>query len=365
MCEQVFAISDCCYEINKYLPLIDTLVSTNNKILTFSSINIRKIIEDRLVEIGFTRANAVDFLDAINSTGSVISGSFLLSVLVSVPGMPLAWKPHDIDTYCPQEFDNHTCQYCDRCPITSSRMSEFMCKHKMKDNHEGRSYPIIQIIANRTWKSDTITINEVIMSKNLDVSLKSFIFDTFDFDFCKVTYDGETLSIYDPISILKRTCTYRGDKEALKYFNLDEVIYTTNKDRMHRIYKTYTNRKEKYESRGFAVFCEFDFGDEIAEGIHTTERMTSISSEIGQLLTSGGTSISKTNINILREHWRTNINIMMDGWPSSIISLDRSYIVKQSLAMQIDSIILSNYPHSTIYMYTGSEQVSINITIKG
>lgn len=62
---------------------------------------------------------------------------------------------------------------------------------------------------------DTSPVTEYDTKEELTVPLKSFIFDTLDFDFAKVTYDCDTLSIYDPISILKKTCTYRGDKEAL------------------------------------------------------------------------------------------------------------------------------------------------------
>lgn len=366
--EHVFAVSDCCYEISKHLPLIDTLVGTNNKILSISSLNIRRIIEDRLIEIGWSRTKAVYFLDTVKRTGSIISGSFLLSVLVSVPSMPLSWKPEDIDIYSPQASDDYICPHCKCSPEITSRMSEFMCIFEMKDNYTGHPYTILKIKRSRKWESTceyySVTINEMIISKDLNVPLKQFIFDTFDFDFCKVTYDGETLSIYDPISILKKTCIYRGDKEALKYFDykVKDKFSHANDERIGRIYKTYMRRKKKYESRGFTLRCEFDFGDEIINNMHTEERANSVCDEICTLL-----KAHKYNL-FVPSKYETNIYVVMDDCPSlsnyddtcNLSGDDYCVPMEQSLDTKLKEIIVSNYPECKYKISSYAQQI-INV----
>lgn len=110
--------------------------------------------------------------------------------------------------------------------------------------------------------------------------MKTFIFDTFDFDFCKASYDGKTLAVANPESILKRNCIYYGDKEAFKYaaseFTLDE--------RLIRLQSTYDIRQGKYESRGFLIENKFDFGDKFKSMIIANDKIEQFIDEFKRLL---------------------------------------------------------------------------------
>lgn len=243
-------VSDIRYEISQHLPLIDSLVLFNHGIFPRKP-DIKKIVLQRLKEMGFNNDEAIEFLEQVVKTRSVISGSFMLAVLVSPMDGPLLWQPDDIDVYCFQS--NH--RKCSAGRASSRQISlfgEFLCSKGMS-GEACCAYPIISIMCNRRWEKDGRKINEVIVDRKIR-SLRDFIFDTFDFDFCKITYDGKTLSIKDSNSVLTKNCIYRGDKEALKYFSMDfqnccfpDGSSSGNYDfRMERLFKTYTFRKNKY-----------------------------------------------------------------------------------------------------------------------
>jgi hypothetical protein len=141
-------------------------------------------------------------------------------------------------------------------------------------NSEFSGYPIIGFVSQRNWTINSDTINELVVSSDIKC-IKEFIFDTSDFDFCKVTYDGKTLSVSNPESIIRRSCIYYGDKEALKY---EEPMYEDMdlEERLRRLYNTYTLRLEKYESRGFNVVTAFDFGDKFKNMMITNEKLLKI-----------------------------------------------------------------------------------------
>lgn len=209
-------VSDIRYEVSHHLCLIDTLILFNHKILPRKP-SIKEVVIRRLVEMGFDKEEAMEFLEQVHNTNSVISGSFMLAILVSPMDEPLLWKPEDIDVYCFQS-DHKQCSFCNKYSSRISLFGEFLCSKGM-NGEICCDYPILNITCNRKWKKSDLTINEIIIEKQVD-SLRDFIFDTFDFDFCKIAYDGKTLSIKDPTSVLEKHCMYRGDKEALKYFSV-------------------------------------------------------------------------------------------------------------------------------------------------
>lgn len=80
-----------------------------------------------------------------------------------------------------------------------------------------------------------------------------FIRDTFDMDFLKNYYDGNTLTIFNPESILKRRCTVNAFEAYYKGF----VLLRGYDDRkiMNRVHYVKRNleRIKKYQNRGFHI----------------------------------------------------------------------------------------------------------------
>ena len=284
-------ISDIRHEISKHLPLIDSLLLFNRALIPRKP-HIREIILQRLKEMGFSADEAIEFLEGVYSTKSVISGSFMLAVLVTPMDEPLLWKPDDIDVYS-YRIEGDNCSFCSGFSYKRSAFGEFLCSKSMT-GEECADYPILNIIANRKWEKVGLKINEVVVENTVS-SLRDFVFDTFDFDFCKITYDGKTLSIAKPETVRKRHCIYRGDKEALKYFStkFEDRYYpqylrkggeeSFEYDfRMSRLHKTYTIRKEKYEARGFLIESAFTFGDRYIKEDLTKERIEKFIRDINE-----------------------------------------------------------------------------------
>ena len=122
----------------------------------------------------------------------------------------------------------------------------------------GVSYSMLNIVDNRIWNMDQEKFNDIVLAENTG-DIGEFIFDTFDFDFCKATYDGKKLRIHNPLSILKKECVYTGDKEALKYMNYHPNGMFTRLQRFSRLQSTCKKRMEKYTARGFTIVDKFDF----------------------------------------------------------------------------------------------------------
>ena len=257
---KVFCIEELCGEVGKYLPLIQLYVLSEDSVWKFKSVPIGPELIKRLEEKGKGLSKILDHLN----DNAVLSGSFLLSVLVSPKIGGLGWISDDIDVYCRKEgscMENKVCGNCGHDIAYYTLFSEGLCHMGAVMEDLGLCYPIMKIIGNRKWKLSGQIINTV----TIDVSqtdIKQFIFDTFDFDFCKVTYDGKKLSIFDINSIFKKSCKFRGDKEALKYFGVIDGYQgdvSTNLDfRLSRLHSTYTMRRNKYEKRGFEIINCFD-----------------------------------------------------------------------------------------------------------
>jgi hypothetical protein len=283
-------IDDMCFEIGRNLPFVEVLYLSKHRIIK-GHISFKDLFIKRLCEMGMDNTHARAFNEHLVKCQAVVSGSFLLSILVTPMNQPLLWNPDDIDVYCYQADEDYICPHCNGTFARASKFAEFTCQHKYKPEG-GMMYPLLSIIENRCWTKGDVVINELIIDKKVK-SLKDFIFDTFDFNFCKSTYDGTTLSVFDIDSIREKKCIYRGDKEALKYFSQPltdsysvedpyrlPVIYHDYNFRMYRLYSTYKFRKDKYEERGFTIDCQFKFGKQYMSDYYTEDRIKNFADEI-------------------------------------------------------------------------------------
>jgi len=353
-----FEIYDICREVSRYLPFIEVLVLVKHRIF-LCEIDIREVVISRLIEMGLTRPEAKEFIEQVEKTGSVLSGSFMLSLMVTPIGQPMAWRPDDIDIYCYGAEQDYRCPHCGGGFARPTVFAEFMCLHKFS-SIDGSIYPVLSIIENRSWSRGGIEINEIVLDKKI-VSPKDFVFDTFDFDFCKVTYDGKRLSMADPEAIVRKRCVYRGDKEAMKYFSkeLEEKYYGVvyyNLDleyvfRMNRLHGTYITRKEKYEARGFNIECRFDFGDRYMKEMYTDVKIDKFKDEINAMF---GDDIFEIGSNTCI---MTGLYIKKSAMSNFIDTKHNVYNQQEYLqtyssptGLEIDKTIKEHFPSSDYYI---------------
>jgi hypothetical protein len=89
----IFEVQDCCCEINRHLSLVQLLTVQKYRLWYTKPISIRNLIIARLTELGYDLDGATGVINAVQSTKSVISGSFLLAVLIIPLDEPLSWPP--------------------------------------------------------------------------------------------------------------------------------------------------------------------------------------------------------------------------------------------------------------------------------
>ena len=373
-------ISDVCKEISNYLPLIDVLMLIKYDIFRFK-FNISNNIKERLTEIGMSTELCNNFIKSLDKTHTVLSGSFMVACLTAVINKPLNWIPSDLDIYCHPDGKN-SCSICNvGCFKIKSIFSEFLCSNEFS-GVDGVSYPILSIEKNRKWENDNhkfeeIIFNEIIIEK--DVNIKDFIFDTFDFDICKITYDGNTLFVYDPISLIKKKCTYKGDYEALKYFDseMDDEYhgveyYSGNSDyefRMNRLYKTYTIRKEKYCKYGFEIHCDFDFGDRFNKDRYTEDKICNFIKEMNILFNDNILRVTydnynnatKINICIKKNAVKYFIGTLVNIWNKHCI--DHSTRLLNVTNMDINLLINKHFYNSKCWINAHPSSMSLNVVL--
>jgi hypothetical protein len=272
MAEVIFHHTDICHEICQYLPLIDVLLLIKYKIITYK-VNIRKEVMKRLIELNYHRLFAENILDNIEKTGSLLSGSFMLGVMISPMGGKLSWMPEDLDVYSFSAV-GHICDYCRRKYTASSKFTTFLCSQGMQLEKRCK-YPELQIVTDfKAVSDDAVAINNILVDPEAH-SLKEFVYNTFDFNFAKITYDGQHLSIHSPFSVLEKKCEYTGEKDVDRYYSLKAQLATAHdvftKDThqfnlvLSRIYKTYTQRRKKYEERGFKIDWKCPIGENLVQ----------------------------------------------------------------------------------------------------
>lgn len=198
--------------------------------------------------------------DVANEQGAIISGSFILRLLLSTPYEMPVWfnsRPHtgqmqsnfvpsDIDLYSYIQRDDK-CTACDSHMSCFSKISCVLCNGKKSPERNNVFSDIttdasreaygnkIYLLCLRKFNVNSLIFNDLIISS--DVKIHDYIRDQFDFDFCKNYYTNDVLHILNPVAILKKKCVY---------------IIPYHLKSKSKIFET-LNRKHRYEQRGFTV----------------------------------------------------------------------------------------------------------------
>lgn len=232
---------------------------------------------DSLVDL---RIKDKSLFDIIDESKAVMSGSFILRILLATPyRIPLwidqvnttrygdSWNNSDIDVYS-HELDIHDCPTCDsQAAYSISSISPFLCNGNSLAAHEIDGRPadnnyvhnyddtFEDFIDCNTCVVNKVKFNDIIIAKERD--LADFIKKEFDFDFCKNYYSNGKLYISHPESVLKMKCTF-----PLKYFEVTYITPTEKTANMHtRQDKTLCLRFLKYINRGFNIHLQMTKSD--------------------------------------------------------------------------------------------------------
>lgn len=120
--------------------------------------------------------------------------------------------------------------------ITDYAYVEKLCKECKKIKTWGSSY----------MKCCGITNLQIIHVTSKFKTMKEYMEKTFDFDFCKVSFDGEKFTVLHPKTVMKKRCKYKT---------------THNNDELSK------KRKKKYEARGYTFdMDEFFFCSSKVDG---------------------------------------------------------------------------------------------------
>lgn len=232
---------------------------------------------DSLVDL---RIKDKSLFEIVDESKSIISGSFILRILLATPyQMPLwidhatatrlgnSWNNSDIDVYS-HELDIHDCPTCDsQAAYSISSISPFLCNGcslaaqdidgRPTENNYVHNYDdtFEDFIDCNICVINKIKFNDVIIAKERE--LVDFIKKEFDFDFCKNYYSNGKLYIIHPESVLKKQCIFR-----LKYFEITYITPTERVENMHiRQDKTLCLRFLKYINRGFNIHLQMTKSD--------------------------------------------------------------------------------------------------------
>jgi len=210
-----------------------------------------------------------NLLDIADKTNTVISGSFVLKILLSTPyQVPLwiennpnlrgdNWEIGDIDLYS-HRSQTHTCPICETTVYGVSAISLYLCnglkwsyekyRGHTTPNNIHYDYSFSTLFACNICTINNTKYNDMVLKDNIDIG--QFIKNEFDFDFCKNYYKNGKLYIACPESVLKEKCIYQ-----IKYYGGTGMDDTEN-DQDSRILnqeKTLIKRHRKYRERGFNI----------------------------------------------------------------------------------------------------------------
>lgn len=216
---------------------------------------------DSFVDVRLKGQNLFDLAD---ETNTVISGSFILRLLVSTPyQMPLwmdkiftlngnKWENSDIDLYS-HKIDSDECSICHAVLYCVSTISFHFCNgfKWSQEHHFGHGSPnniyedddhyvfsINYLLKSNMCKINNIKYNDIIISK--DIAIGDFIKQEFDFDFCKNYYNNGKLYIGHPESVLKCNRNF-------------QIKYNEDPNLLSKLEKTLEIRYIKYGDRGFNI----------------------------------------------------------------------------------------------------------------
>lgn len=185
----VFEVQDCCHEINSHLSLIQLLTVRKYRLWHTKPISIRNIIIRRLMEFGHTHDIATDLLNSILDTKSILSGAFMLMVLITPMDQPLNVDPFMLHT----DINIYTDNLNSNCG--TSLMRSFGV------GEEGLKICRMNKTA-FTMVLEKHKLKETRFRSGFDV--KNVLFGIPGYDFFKIAYDGVNLSV----KMLESVLTY-------------------------------------------------------------------------------------------------------------------------------------------------------------
>lgn len=251
----IFTFDDICFEISKHLSYIELLnFSLHFPKLKLKPPKFKYILQKKMKMLGI---NYIEFMNQIVSTESCISGSFILQCLLSKYTDTIVWKS-DIDV-----FTKYYSQKCNHCNIQvgaggTSSFSEYLCKNGTINEMAPLSQTNNFISASRAWNLNNAIINDITLDLTRDDALdipdiKTFVFDSFDFDFCKVIYDGNKLTIYNIDSVLFKNTTYSFNFDIEKKYGKGHYPFYSQCLLTTKILKALDKRFDKYTARSFNI----------------------------------------------------------------------------------------------------------------
>lgn len=198
--------------------------------IKYNEVNFNYVLKNRLKN---DRVKDVDELfEMLLKTNSVIAGSYPLQVYLGEK-----WNKSDLDifTFSEEMIKYLEEKYGNGVNITIKYLSK---KHKNSKykyfSEQGKLDKVIEFKTETDFKVQVIRYMDLIE----DVNVVDYTFDRFDFNFCKVGFDGKELHIFDKNSVINKM---------------------TNYDLNHKLTPKTLERLLKYEKRGFVLINKQDF----------------------------------------------------------------------------------------------------------
>jgi hypothetical protein len=177
-------VQDCLDEINRHLSLVQLLTVRKYRLWYVKPVSIRTIVINRLVELGYDLDVATDIINAVHKSKSILSGPFMLLVLVTPLDAPLELNPENI----PRNFDIYTNLHVSEELYPSMMIqSAYSCAR----NHNWDDIKNTSIISRPLPKT---SIEETIFDPPVD-DIARKLFNGHNFCALKVAYNGNTLFI--------------------------------------------------------------------------------------------------------------------------------------------------------------------------
>lgn len=253
----------------KYL---SSWISTPDENAIFSKKLVKRLTKEAV--------NCPDLFKKLKETESVIAGSLPLQIVLGE-----TWVDSDLDIFCKnQEMLLYFNQFYKAYPISEA---------------DSKRYNVVfdQVVEYHTPTGFKI---QVIWSKSLKEIVKDTL-DRFDFDFCKVAFDGDKFHIAVPEAVKSRSCTFNYNPHSTSIKNYHRLI--------------------KYEKRGFIVSNREEFIQKMLEQSEKSEitlRSLKNISESNLRIAFAGEKMIK----LIHEHFSIHTTMVPDSVPDSDSSDD-------------------------------------------
>lgn len=217
----------------------------------------KRLIKSKLSKLGL---NADSFISGLIKHKIVISGSFILQCLYGEE-----YEDSDIDLYMMGEkYEDNLCrihdQYpdykkCNGCEYT--HFNDYKYEIWADLNPDKLKYEMLEYkdsydelpIASRMYKISNAKINHIIVSPYVANTVEEFIDKYFDLNFCKVMFDGESLTIknFDDVYNKMTHVNYQLDKYLRRAFWPEDIQSD------EQLKSLIDKRIQKYRNRGFTI----------------------------------------------------------------------------------------------------------------